>query len=245
MSLEKEKPKGEPAPRREGAIRISRVYTRTGDGGTTRLVGGQEVKKSHVRIEAYGTVDELGVWIGYAREATIGLADRAREGAGPADAREKDDTIAGIELCAQHLMYIQNLLFSLGSELATRLEDHWEGMKKAQATDVEYLENLIDRYNDNLPPLEDFILAGGGSPSLALHGCRVVARRAERVMQTLADAEELGEFALPFINRLSDLFFVLGRWIVEEQRALGVEQAEVMWDHDLQPPPLPGAGGDS
>jgi len=240
MSPKKTKSQPKRSPRSEGAIRISKVYTRTGDAGMTRLVGGQEVKKSDVRIESYGTVDELGVWIGYAREALGLFSENAAPASGKAKSENRSALISEVQLAERHLAFIQNLLFSLGSELATRTEDHWEGMKKAQADDVKYLEDLIDRYNADLPPLKDFILAGGGSASLALHGCRVVARRAERVMQTLADTESLGEFALPFINRLSDFFFVLGRWIVDRQRGLGLEHPEIVWDHELKPPLLPG-----
>lgn len=203
--------------------RITRVYTRTGDKGTTRLVGGQEVKKNDARIESYGTVDELGVWIGHARES---LAAICRDRAG-------DDEL---QLVGRHLAYIQNLLFTLGGDLATRLGDRWENMPVIEQHHIDYLEELIDAYNAALPPLTDFVLAGGGPLSLALHSCRVVCRRSERAMQSLADREDIGPFVMPFANRLSDLFFVLARWAAAKTARPG---SEVTWDRQLPQPPLP------
>ncbi len=196
-------------------LRITRVYTRTGDGGTTRLVGGQVLKKNHPRIEAYGTVDELSVALGQARES-LRTTPRSKTGR----LRRLND----------QLRYLQNLLFTLGGDLATRIEDRWAGMPLIGQSHIDYLEKLIDAYNASLSPLTDFVLPGGGAVSLALHACRVICRRAERRLQSLADAESVGLFVLPFLNRLSDLFFVLGRWT-----ALG---DEIIWAHDLPPPPI-------
>lgn len=211
------------------ALRITRVYTKTGDRGTTRLVGGQEIPKDHPRIHAYGTVDELSVCLGEAREciertvARLGGAKKA----------------PGLDLLARHLRYIQNLLFTLGGDLATCIADRWAGMPLIAADHVKYLEKLIDAHNDVLPPLTDFILPGGGPESLSLHTCRVVARRAERHMQTLAAHELIGDQVIPFINRLSDLFFVLARWIVAELVALGQSAPEALWDRALPQPEFP------
>jgi cob(I)alamin adenosyltransferase len=108
-------------------------------------------------------------------------------------------------------------------------------------THIDYLERLIDGYNATLPPLEDFILAGGGPVALALHRCRVVCRRAERRLQTLAAAEPTGDFAMPFVNRLSDLFFVLARWAAANARFDAPPEAEAIWDRKLKPPPPPRA----
>lgn len=222
------KKKSAPARAARRGPRITRVYTRTGDAGTTRLVGGQVVKKSDPRIESYGTVDELSVCMGHAREAL-------REAIEARPPRER----VGLALLAEHLRYLQNLLFTLGGELATRIEDRWEGMPITRKKDVTYLERLIDAYNDSLPPLKDFILPSGGPVALALHTCRVVCRRAERVIQTLADREAIGASALPFINRLSDLFFVLARWMAAQHSASSPESTEAIWDRSLEPPAIP------
>lgn len=183
-------------------MRITKVYTRTGDKGTTRLVGGQAVSKDDARIEAYGTVDELNAILGLVR-VTHGRTDR----------------LDGI------LQRIQNDLFNVGSDLATRSADRWEGMFRVGAEDVTTLEGWIDDLNGDLAPLKEFILPGGGPVGAQLHQARTVCRRAERRVVTLMALEDdVGGGVLTYLNRLSDLLFVLGRWAAKE---LG--EPEVYW----------------
>ena len=235
-------------------MRITRVYTKTGDAGTTRLVGQQKVPKDDPRIEAYGTVDELSVALGEARQALREEIDMIRweeahrgEENSPLEPGSKsvdDGPVDGdggfeLELLDDHLDYLQNLLFTLGGDLATRIDDRWDKMPLIENGHIEYVEKLIDAYNATLPPLQDFILPGGGPVSLKLHVCRVVCRRAERRVQTLASAEAIGDRASPFLNRLSDLFFVLSRWVVEQIVLAGGEATEHIWDRELDAPGLP------
>jgi cob(I)alamin adenosyltransferase len=190
-------------------MRITKVYTRTGDRGATRLVGGQVVPKNHVRIEAYGTVDELNAVLGLARTFN------ANASADPA-------AIARVEAMLKHL---QNDLFNVGSDLATQAADRWPGMFRVGDEDVARLEGWIDELNADLPPLEEFILPGGGPIGAFLHQARTVCRRAERRVLSLMETEEdVGEGCLRYLNRLSDLLFVLGRWAA---RALG--EPEYQW----------------
>lgn len=190
-------------------MRITKVYTRTGDGGQTRLVGGQKVPKDHVRIEAYGTVDELN--------AVLGLA-RTFNGSSGAEL----DAIRRID---EILARIQNDLFNVGSDLATRATDRWPGMFRVGDEDVTRLEGWIDVLNDALPPLKEFILPGGGEVGAFLHQGRTVCRRAERRVWSLMQVEEdVGEGCLRYLNRLSDLLFVLGRWA-----AKALQEEEFYW----------------
>jgi cob(I)alamin adenosyltransferase len=120
---------------------------------------------------------------------------------------------------------IQNSLFCLGSELATRVEDRWEGMEQVSEEDVAQLEAWIDELNGELPPLKEFILPGGGPVGAFLHQARTVCRRAERVLVRLGEDEpEAIKTTLPYLNRLSDYFFVLGRWA-----AKGLGEPEYLW----------------
>lgn len=192
------------------AIRINRVYTRGGDKGETSLVGGQRIAKDSVRIESYGTVDELNAVLGLVRVANrdagaIANADRARL-----------DAI---------LHRLQNELFNLGSDLATLPRDRHPKQPVVEARHVAFLEETIDELNEGLPELRSFVLPGGGPVGAFLHQARTVCRRAERVVTTLARQEAVGEQALVYLNRLSDLLFVLGRWAA---RASG--EAEPLWE---------------
>jgi cob(I)alamin adenosyltransferase len=189
--------------RQEVTVRITKVYTRTGDGGTTRLVGGQEVSKAHPRVEAYGSVDELSAIVGLARTFAGGASK-----AWP-----------GMSLVAELLEQVQHDLFVLAGELATLPGDHWEGMPRLAVSDVQRLEHAVDRFNGELSPLEEFILAGGGVVSAYLHQARTVCRRVERQVVRLAEQPtEDGEPAavastlVEYLNRLADLLFVLARW---------------------------------
>jgi ATP:cob(I)alamin adenosyltransferase len=141
---------------------------------------------------------------------------------------------------ADHLIYLQNTLFTVGADLATRVEDRWVGMPFVGAAEVGYLETLIDALNDPLPPLKDFILPVV-IPWLRRASLPVVCRRAEREVETLAASEPVGEFMRPFLNRLSDLFFVMARRTAQEMRQCSAAAAippEAIWRRDLPQPPL-------
>jgi len=195
------------------AIRITRVYTRTGDAGETALVGGRRVPKDSPRIEAYGTVDELNAILGLAR---VFNAERLSEGDGP---RWLDEV----------LRRLQNELFDLGSELATPEDAVYEGMHRVGEDEVKRLEELIDRCQEELQPLKSFVLPGGGRVGAFLHQARTVCRRAERELLRLSRAEPLAPSPLRYLNRLSDLLFVLSRWVA---RRLG--EPEYLWERGLQ-----------
>src|SRR5512139_2146899 len=159
------------------AIRIDRVYTRGGDKGETSLVGGQRVAKDSLRIESYGTVDELNAVLGRAR-----VANRDAPGASDAD-RLRLDAL---------LERLQNELFNLGSDLATLEGDRRAGQPVVEDRHVKRLEAEIDGLNAGLPPLSSFVLPGGGPVGAALHEARTVCRRAERAVTALARKEPVG-----------------------------------------------------
>lgn len=191
-------------------MRITRVYTRAGDRGTTRLVGGQEVPKDHVRIESYGTVDELNSILGLVR------VFNTRSGADAAAVARIDGM----------LHRVQNDLFNVGSDLATRPDDRWPGMYRVGGEDVARLEGWIDELNEDVGPLREFILPGGGPVGAFLHQARTVCRRAEReCVKLLRDEPETGEGPMRYLNRLSDYLFVLGRWAAKQ---LG--EPEFLWE---------------
>jgi len=194
------------------AIRITRVYTRGGDQGSTALVGGKRVPKDDPRIEAYGSVDELNSILGLAR------VFNGEAAASPAQTRLED-----------LLKRLQNQLFDLGSELATPPDATYEGMCRVGAADVSALEAEIDGFQRDLAPLNSFILPGGGRVGAFLHQARTVCRRAERDVLRLSRQDEVGAFVLPWINRLSDLLFVLSRWVAKQ---LG--EPEFLWERGLR-----------
>jgi cob(I)alamin adenosyltransferase len=193
-------------------IRITRVYTRTGDRGETALVGGKRVPKDAPRIEAYGTVDELNAALGLARAFN---AERLPEGEGH---RWLDEA----------LRRLQNELFDLGSELATPEDAVYEGMHRVGDAEVRELERLIDHCQKELAPLKSFVLPGGGRIGAALHQARTICRRAERDILRLSRAEPIAEWPLRYVNRLSDLLFVLSRWVAKR---LG--EPEYLWERGL------------
>lgn len=195
------------------AIRITRVYTRSGDGGETALVGGERVAKDSPRIVAYGVIDELNSTLGVVRA----LADERRE-----------PPCASL---ADLVRRIQNDLFDLGSELATPPSAEYEGMWKASPAEVEALEHAIDEHQKELRPLQSFILPGGGLVGATLHQARTICRRAEIEILRLSREEEVNPSLLRYVNRLSDLLFVLARWIA---KALGEE--EPLWERGLRLP---------
>jgi cob(I)alamin adenosyltransferase len=195
------------------AVRINRVYTRTGDKGETALVGGKRVPKDSLRIEAYGTIDELNSVVGIAR-----VFNEENLEAGEAH-RFLDEV-----LCK-----LQDELFDLGSELATPPEFFQEGMYRVGEDEIVRLEKLIDKCQEGLEPLNSFILPGGGRIGAYLHQCRTVCRRAEREILRLSREEQVNPNAIKYVNRLSDLFFVLSRWITKQTGA-----PEYLWQRGLQ-----------
>lgn len=195
------------------AIRITRVYTRRGDRGETDLVGGARVPKDHARIDAYGTVDELNAALGVVRafNAAERGADRVR--------RELEAI----------LRKLQSELFDLGAELATPPASFVQGMFRVGDAEVTALETVMDRCQQDLAPLQSFILPGGGRTSALLHVARTVCRRAERDVLRLMRVESMGTGPLRYLNRLSDLLFVLSRWVGHHRK-----EREFLWERPLE-----------
>ena len=180
-------------------MRITKVYTKTGDKGKTRLAGGQPVWKDNLRVETYGTVDELN--------ASVGVARAMNEGWGSGSSWS-------IQL-EEDLQWVQNKLFDIGGLLATAPGQQFPNMPAITERDVARLEMIIDRCQKKLPPLREFILPGGGRISAHLHQARTVCRRAERVCVRLSRQEPVDAVIVKFINRLSDALFVLARWVAK------------------------------
>ena len=175
--------------------RLSRIYTRTGDDGTTGLGDGSRVRKDALRVEAYGTVDEANSHLG------VVLAVPAVPEA--------------VRTC---LLLVQHDLFNLGGELCI------PGYRMVQSTAVERLERELDAFNEDLPVLKEFILPGGGPAAAACHVARTVVRRAERRVLSLAAEENVAEEVLQYLNRLSDLLFVIARVLARAESG-----SEVLW----------------
>jgi cob(I)alamin adenosyltransferase len=193
-------------------IRLTRIYTRTGDRGETALVGGRRVPKDSPRIEAYGTIDELNSIIGLAR---VFNAERLSKGKAP---RWLDGVFR----------QLQNELFDLGSELATPEDAVYEGMHRIGESEVKALEALMDQCQKDLAPLKSFVLPGGGRVGGYLHQARTVCRRAERRILALSRAETVSPWPLTYVNRLSDLLFVLSRWVAKKGG-----ETEYLWERGL------------
>lgn len=187
----------------EPRIALNRIYTKTGDKGETHLAGGQRVGKDSLRIECYGTVDELNAFVGMACLS----------------AQERIPELAGI------LRRVQHELFNLGSILATKPEDVHPKQARITAAEIEQLEREIDGMNADLPPLRSFVLPGGSRLNTELHACRTICRRAERIAVRLSREEPIPPEAVQYLNRLGDAFFVWSRWV---NHMLGV--AEVLWE---------------
>ena len=177
--------------------RLSKIYTKTGDDGTTGLGDGTRVAKDSARVAAYGTVDELNSAIGVVLAQEI-----------PAPVRET-------------LTQAQHDLFDLGGELCI------PGMAMVDDADVTRLESMLDAFNETLPPRKDFILPGGGMPAAHCHLARTICRRAEREVITLSRSEDVRGEAIRYLNRLSDLLFVLARVLARESG-----HGEVLWQHE-------------
>lgn len=179
------------------ANRLSKIYTRTGDDGTTGLGDGTRVAKDSARVAAYGTVDELNSALGIVLACEI-----------PDDIRDV-------------LTRVQHELFNLGGELCI------PGMALVHAAEITRLENELDGFNENLPALKDFILPGGGLAAAHCHLARTICRRAERDVVALAHGEGVRAEATQYLNRLSDLLFVIARVLARASR-----HGEVLWQHE-------------
>jgi cob(I)alamin adenosyltransferase len=195
-------------------VRITKVYTRTGDAGETGLVGGKRLPKDHQRIESYGTVDELNACVGVVRSLNMQKT--------PSQRREKLEII---------LQAVQQKLFDMGSELATLPGDEYEGQITLQEHDAEWLEEVIDAMNTELPPLKSFILPGGTPLNASLHQARTVCRRAEREVLRLHRDDTVNAAILKYLNRLSDALFVMGRWV-----SATMGEQEILWKPGNQLP---------
>ena len=186
-------------------MRIDRVYTKGGDSGETSLIGGDRVGKDHLRLECYGTVDEVNATLGL---VAVALASSA----------------AGPHL-SPIISRVQNELFNLGAELAAPDAERREKLPRIEQRHVDALERDIDAVNDDLPPLTSFVLPGGGAASAAFHLARTVCRRCERLVVRLSrDADVGGELPVIYLNRLSDALFVWGRWCSWKD-----QQPELLW----------------
>jgi cob(I)alamin adenosyltransferase len=181
--------------------RITKVYTKRGDKGETSLGGGQRVRKDTLRVQVYGTVDELNSQIGVA--LAVGLCEKL----------------------TSSLTRIQNELFDLGSDLCFLEADKAKySLPQIELVHVARLETLIDEMSNELEPLKNFILPGGSLGAAQLHVARTICRRAEREATTLTSEEGIGEFVLPYLNRLSDTLFVMARYENLQQAV-----AEPLW----------------
>jgi len=196
-------------------MRITKVYTKTGDRGTTSLATGERVSKASMRVAAYGDVDELNSLLGLVRIQLEKRVGGGQPGA-PGDGSDKLSNGSFLLVAVEQLLHdIQNHLFILGADLATPLPTGTDRRKdlirRIAVTEVAALEEAIDQHNDALPPLKEFILPGGCEAGAWLHVARAVSRSAERTAVSLSETEQLNPQALIYLNRLSDLLFVLAR----------------------------------
>lgn len=192
-------------------MRITKVYTKTGDKGKTRLAGGQQVWKDDMRVEAYGDVDELNSTIGVVRAFNA----------------ESVGNHSSADRLEEELRWVQNKLFDVGGLLATAPGQTFKNMPTVTARDVTRLEKLIDSCQKELPPLKEFILPGGGKISSLLHQARTICRRAERLCVRLGRKESLDPALVRFLNRLSDTLFVLARWMAKQKA-----EPEFLWQRN-------------
>ncbi len=176
-----------------------KIYTKSGDGGKTSLLSGERVKKSDIRINAYGTIDELNSFIGF---------------------------LNALDLAEEHKIFlkvIQNKLFNLGSLLAVRKSVSFK-IPEITEDDILLTEKEIDRINKDIPPLKEFVIPGGDMVSAQCHICRSVCRRAERLVVEINETESVNDLIVKFLNRLSDYFFVLSRKNIYEKKL-----TEIVW----------------
>ncbi len=189
---------------------MSKIYTKTGDKGKTSLISGHRVSKSHLRIEVYGTIDELN--------STIGVLPASKET--PQEIR-------------QILIAIQNKLFDLGAQFANDDENTEYKLPDIEEKDIVFLELAIDKYTDELPLLQSFILPGGHILVAYTHIARTICRRAERYAVALSEKYEINPIHIKYLNRLSDFLFVLARKMAYE---LKIE--EIKWKQNIEYPSI-------
>lgn len=177
-----------------------KIYTKTGDKGQTSLLGGSRVPKHHLRIESYGTIDELNSYIGLLRDQSID------------------------EKHVEVLLEVQDRLFTIGSYLASEPEKSKVKIPELKEEDILFLEKQIDELNDALPPMRSFVLPGGHTTVSFCHIARCVCRRAERLVVHLSETETVNDSVMRYLNRLSDYLFMLARKLSQELSA-----AEIAW----------------
>ena len=183
---------------------MTKIYTKTGDKGETSLIGGTRVPKYHIRLESYGTVDELNSHIGLIR-----------------------DLLADNEYLSSMLHCIQHRLFSVCSELANEVQDKKQKFA-INEVDVQFLEQKMDEFSAELAPLQNFILPGGNAIASQCHIARTVCRRAERTIIKMSQEVAVSEILIKFINRLSDFMFLLARKILKD-----FNNPEILWKTEL------------
>jgi cob(I)alamin adenosyltransferase len=201
-------------PTGEKMVRINKVYTKKGDKGETSLAYGKKIGKDHPRVRAYGTVDELNSLVGIVRCFNQEKPESVR--------RDKLETI---------LQAIQQRLFDIGSILATDPKSAPKSMPAVSEKNVTWLEDVIDAMNEELKPLNSFVLPGGSHVNAFLHQCRTVCRRAERDIVSLSRDEEIEPNLIAYINRLSDALFVFSRWT-----ASTMNEKEFLWEPGQEDP---------
>ncbi|MEI9815288.1 MAG: cob(I)yrinic acid a,c-diamide adenosyltransferase [Acidobacteriota bacterium] len=190
-------------------IALNRIYTKRGDSGETSLAGGQRVPKDSIRIDAYGTVDELSAFVGLARVS----CDEAGE------------TLPRLRELSNILKRVQHELFNLGSILATLPADVHPKQARITEADSAQLEREIDAMNEELPTLRSFVLPGGTRLNAELHAARTICRRAERLLVAAAREEDIPAEGIRYLNRLSDALFVWSRWV---NHVIGAP--EILWE---------------
>jgi cob(I)alamin adenosyltransferase len=194
-------------------VHLSKIYTRGGDQGETSLIGGERISKADLRLDTYGTADELNSVLGLLRTCA-----------------EQDDVPPAVAAeSAVVLARIQNSLFDVGSVLATPAGETREGMPCVAAADIAFLEDRIDAYNVELPALDSFVLPGGTMLNAYAHLGRTVCRRFERLLARLDQEAPVTPTVLRYVNRLSDYLFVYARWVAQAQGA-----DEYLWQHPLR-----------
>lgn len=189
-------------------VKINKIYTRTGDDGTTGLVGGSRVSKDSLKVQAYGDVDELNSWIGLVR--TVLLTPPRRETPTDDDGHSTSNVEDASTL--EQLATIQNILFDIGAVLASSAHITWPTKRTDLTDDVTHIEHWIDLLSAKVPELRSFVLPGGSLANSYLHIARTVCRRAERSVVALVHEETMPEGILHYLNRLSDYLFALARF---------------------------------
>jgi cob(I)alamin adenosyltransferase len=209
-------------------VRLTKIYTKFGDEGKTMLGDGATTKKHDPRVEAYGTVDEANAALGV---AVALLTTRLSEH--PATPPRPATTLPLLQTIHAELIRIQNDLFDVGADLCVPIEPNEDSSKKLRTlpAQTQRLEHAIDRYNEPLPPLNSFILPGGSLLAAHLHLARTITRRAERLVSSLleSDPARTNKEAMIYLNRLSDLLFVLARAANQQEAPPGSPDTDILW----------------